>query len=537
MFRIFRDMNGRRFVWLAAALAPALVFIAGGTARSASFDGDEVRESVVRIEVEYDQGTKQGTGFIINDRRTIATNNHVIDGAKQIYVTFLAAGKPTVVQARLIMTNPLKDIAIIETTADIFGEPVVLANYDTQPPAKVTAIGYPVAADVVAGGILPTIMLEPSYSVGTVARIVSNAKILDGAKLIQHTAAINPGNSGGPLFDECGRVIGINTLRTLPKESDFAQGIFFAVDIRELQTMLKENLIRWTSADKPCTPGLDTQNDIPPATTKEAEAVAFDRFAACIKARPCDRDICKGRYAKRVSTELATSRQPDIDIRFKSSEPQCSEAKESEAYTEFQRCSYNTPCDFDKTCGPKLEEALAVDSMKARRTLFDRARNKAQEDCRAASAPGVWRGAETEKGIWTATVSNEKGAALVVSCDVAGSNPGNGVVLLGAVKGKRDRWTGTRGIDVTIDSLQESMRLDLRTQGEDLTAGVKHVESADNRGWLKEVVGKLSVGSAVTFEDPKVDLDETFSLGGAADVLAPCLKAKFVEQQQQEQQQ
>ena len=60
--------------------------------------------------------------------------------------------------------------------------------------------------------------------------------MLGGAKLIQHTAPINPGNSGGPLFDECGRVIGINTLRTLPKESDYAQGIFFAVDIRELHT-------------------------------------------------------------------------------------------------------------------------------------------------------------------------------------------------------------------------------------------------------------------------------------------------------------
>jgi hypothetical protein len=528
---------GMRYLRLAAVFAPAFVLLWSGAQVALSgtlSDRDEVRESVVRIEVEHAQGTRQGTGFIINDKRTIATNNHVIEGAKSIYVTFLAAGKPTSIPARLITTDPVKDMALIETSVDIFGEPVVLANYDTNPPAKVTAIGYPVAADFVAGGMLPTIMLEPSYSVGTVARIVANAKILGGARLIQHTAAINPGNSGGPLFDECGRVIGINTLRTVAKESDYAQGIFFAVDIRELQTMLDENVIKATTSDKPCTPGMDTKNDIAPATTKEAEAVMFDRFAACIKSRPCDRDICKSRYVNRVSSELATTRQGDIEVRVSTSDPQCTEQKETEAYAEFQRCTFQQPCEFEKSCGPKLEDALAAESMKKRRMLFDRARTKAVDDCKEASAPGVWRGAETQAGIWTATVSNESGAALVVSCDVAGPTPGAGVVLLGSVAGKRDRWTGTRAVQMTVDSFAEPLRLDLKTQDADLTAGVKHAETVDTRGWLKEIVGKFSVGSVVTFEEAKVSLDETFSLTGAQEVLAPCLKAKFVEPQAQQ---
>jgi hypothetical protein len=530
---MFRSIFGARCWRLAAVLAPAFLFVWSGTQAGSLSDRDEVRESVVRIEVEHAQGTRQGTGFIINDNRTIATNNHVIEGAKSIYVTFLANGKPTSIPGRLIATDPVKDMALIETVIDIYGEPVVLADYDTNPPAKVTAIGYPVAADFVAGGMLPTIMLEPSYSVGTVARIVSNAKMLGGARLIQHTAVVNPGNSGGPLFDECGRVIGINTLRTPPKEFDYAQGIFFAVDIRELHTMLEDNVIKAVKSDKPCTPGLDTKNDIEPATTKEAEAPMFDRFAACIRARPCDRDQCKGRYIKRVANEMATTRQGDIDVRMSASEPNCTEQKEAEAYGEFQRCNYQQPCEFEKTCGPKLEEALAADSMKKRRTLYDRARTQAVADCKAASAPGVWRGAETEAGIWTATVSNESGAALVVRCDVSGPTPGAGVILLGAVAGKRDRWTGTRAIQMTVDSFAEPLRLDLKTQDADLTAGVKHIESMDNRGWLKELVGKFSVGSVVTFEEPKVSLDETFSLGGAQEVLAPCLKSKFVEPQQQ----
>ena len=62
--------------------ASAALFLAGGigVGRSAPLpDNDEVRESVVRIEVENGKAMRQGTGFIINDRRVVATNNHVIE--------------------------------------------------------------------------------------------------------------------------------------------------------------------------------------------------------------------------------------------------------------------------------------------------------------------------------------------------------------------------------------------------------------------------------------------------------------------------
>ncbi len=522
---------------LAAALVPAVLVLAGDTdvVRSAPLsDNDEVRESVVRVEVDTGKTIMQGTGFIINDRRVVATNHHVIENAKTIFLTFLAAGKPTAVPAQVIVDNPAQDMAILEATGDLFGEPVVLADYDSNPPAKVTAVGYPAAADLILGGVVqPSVMFEPSYSAGTIARIVSSAKLLGDARVIQQTAVINPGNSGGPLFDECGRVIGINTLRPNPEKSEFAQGIFFAIDIRELEKMLDDNLIPYTSASKPCTPGTDTKDDVAPATTKEAEAVVFDRFAACIKARPCDRSLCKGRYVKRVSPELASARQSDIDLRMAGSESRCTEQKEADAFQEFRRCAASQPCEFDKICTAKLTEALSVDSLKRRRALIDRADSRAQEDCRQAKAPNVWRGAETDRGIWMATVSNESGAALVIACDVAGTNPGDGVILLGDVKGKRDRWTGSRDISMTIDGYADSVRLDLKTDGEELQAGVKHVEGSDTRGRLKELVGMLGAGSVVTFEEPKIELDETFTLQGAKDTLAPCLKARYVAQQAQ----
>jgi hypothetical protein len=523
-----------RLAWLAGPAFGVLLLAGAGPSLSDPLpDADEMRESVVRIVVETDNGTTTGTGFIINNRRVIATNNHVVDGAKTIQVAFLAAGKPTLVPARLIAADPAKDMAIIETDSEIFGEPVVLANYATNPSAKVTAVGYPAAADDVAGnGVMPTVLLDPSYSVGAVGRNLSNVKDMGDDRLIQHTATINPGNSGGPLFDECGRVIGINTLRLMPnQENEFAQGIFYSVDIRELPPMLDENLVQARVADKPCTPGVDAQNDVAPATTKEAEAALFDRFTACVSARPCDSDVCKSRYAKRVTTELASARQPDIDLRLAAAGPLCTQQKEADAYTGFQRCAAEQPCDFEKSCGPTLQQSLRPEIMQKRQKLVDGLRSKAQDDCKQASAPGVWHAGEQSPGVWAAKVINDAGTSLVVTCVVDGENSGNGVFEIDGVKGKRGRWAGTRSVRMTVDSYSEPLRLNLTTTGDELDAAIIHKESAEERGLLKELVGKLTVGGVVTFEEPQVALDETFSLNGAQDALAPCLKAKYAAKQ------
>jgi Trypsin-like peptidase domain len=532
-----------RYVNRCTGLAvPAFFCLLGAlsTARSDPLpDGGEMRESVVRILAEGEQGTATGTGFIINNRRAIATNNHVIDGAKTISVAFLAAGRPTLVPAHLVAADPTKDIALIETDTDIFGEPVLLANYETNPPAKVTAVGYPGAADDIAGGGVANVLLEPSYSVGAVARILSDVKDMGGDRVIQHTATVNPGNSGGPLFDECGRVIGINTLRVVPNENnEYAQGIFYSVDIRELFPMLEENLVQARIADKPCTPGLDTRNDVAPAATKEAEAVAFDRFTACINARPCDGNICKSRYLRRVTPQLAGARQADVDLRMAASGPLCTQQKEAEAYGEFLGCANNNPCDFDQTCEPKLVQSQRPEIMQKRHPLVERLRAKAQDECKQASAPGVWHAGQVKENLWSANVSNESGAGIFVACVIGGNDSGNGVFEIDNIKnGKRERWAGTRSVRMTVDTYSEPLRLDLDVQDGKLDAVIVHKETDNDRGWLKELIGKLSVGGVATFEEPQIGLDETFSLNGAREALDPCLKAKYASQQAQDGQQ
>jgi hypothetical protein len=48
------------------------------------------------------------------------------------------------------------------------------------------------------------------------------------------------------------------------------------------------------------------------------------------------------------------------------------------------------------------------------------------------------------------------------------------------------------------------------------------------------MVGMIGAGGVITFEDAKTELDETFTLAGAKDALAPCLKARYVAQQQEQ---
>ena len=177
--------------------------------------------------------------------------------------------------------------------------------------------------------------------------------------------------------------------------------------------------------------------------------MAFHRFsAACIKSRPAPRHLRAPLHQPRVAPELVSTRQVDIDVRtpMHPSPMQRAEGSRRRPASSGAVPTPSSRASSRRPAAPSCEEALAADSMKDRRTMFDRARTKAVADCKAASAPGVWRGAETETGIWTATVSNESGAALVVRLRRVGTRLRERWCLLGSVAGKRDRWTGTRAV-------------------------------------------------------------------------------------------
>ena len=169
-----------------------------------------------------DQGVQEslGSGFIVDAKGYIITNNHVIDKADKIYVKLSTdpntqdLGRP----ARVIGVDKATDIAVIKIDTSTPLPTVKMGNSDeTQVGDSVEAIGSPFAlAQTVTAGIISA----------------KNRTIEPGASgqfqhFIQTDAAINPGNSGGPLLDMNGNVIGVNT--AIYTQSAGYQGIGFAM--------------------------------------------------------------------------------------------------------------------------------------------------------------------------------------------------------------------------------------------------------------------------------------------------------------------
>jgi 2-alkenal reductase len=158
-----------------------------------------------------------GTGFFISDEGYLVTNNHVVEGSDELSVIF-ADG--TEVDATLVGTDPVTDIAVVKVDADIPGYVELGDSSALRPGEKVFAIGSPLGTytNTVTEGI-----------VSGIGRRVSGANAgVDN--LIQHDAPINPGNSGGPLFDLNGQVVGVNTLVVRDSGNGIAaEGLGFAI--------------------------------------------------------------------------------------------------------------------------------------------------------------------------------------------------------------------------------------------------------------------------------------------------------------------
>jgi serine protease Do len=138
-----------------------------------------------------------GSGFVIDPRGYILTNNHVVEGAFNIRVKF---DDGRTLEAEVLGTDRLTDVALIKLKAPPANLPVLrLGDSDAVRVGDwVVAIGNPFGlASSVSAGIL-----------SAKAREIGATQYDD---FLQTDAAINPGNSGGPLFNLRGEVIGINT--------------------------------------------------------------------------------------------------------------------------------------------------------------------------------------------------------------------------------------------------------------------------------------------------------------------------------------
>jgi serine protease Do len=206
--------------------------------------------SVVRIRANNQQavgpfGTVQrgegtGTGFIVDRRGYIVTNNHVVTlgttREANRFLVDLADGRT--VEGELVGRDERTDLAVIKVDAGTL-TPVRFADSTT------TEIGE----EVLAIGFALDLGSTPTVTKGVISakdRVINETLSAGGRPLgisisgaLQTDAAINPGNSGGPLVNMRGEVVGVNTAGLVGAAGQPVQGIFFAVSSQVAEPIVK----------------------------------------------------------------------------------------------------------------------------------------------------------------------------------------------------------------------------------------------------------------------------------------------------------
>ncbi|AYN32634.1 protease [Streptomyces albus] len=163
---------------------------------------------VVTLHVSGSDASGTGTGFVLDGRGHILTNNHVVEPAGsggEITVTF-SGGQSA--RAKVVGRDSGYDLAVVKVSGVRGLKPLPLGNSDgVQVGDPVVAIGAPFdLANTVTSGIISA--KERPITAGGEKGDGTDVSYVDA---LQTDAPINPGNSGGPLVDSGGRVIGINS--------------------------------------------------------------------------------------------------------------------------------------------------------------------------------------------------------------------------------------------------------------------------------------------------------------------------------------
>ena len=201
--------------------------------------------------------SSMGSGAIISGKGEIITNWHVIEGQDKmlvwIYNSNITSRKnldpDSYLIAKVIAEDQIRDLAmlVIENKTNSLANLTLGRDYELNIGDGVFAIGHP--EDFIW-----------SYTNGTISQIRKSWDWTYGdnqkftADVIQTQTPSNPGNSGGPLFNDAGKLVGINTF------GFDGQGLNFAVTVGEVRTFISdarngkyepsERLVAWESFDK-----------------------------------------------------------------------------------------------------------------------------------------------------------------------------------------------------------------------------------------------------------------------------------------------
>ena len=207
-------------VRVAKAVGPAVVGITNKAVVSEQyFDIWNFRSYEVSREI---QGV--GSGVIFSKDGYIVTNNHVVEGAKELIVSF-PDGKT--LNAKLVGADKFTDIAVVKVQANNLPVAKFGNSDEVMVGEPAIAIGNPLGLE-----------FQGSVTVGVISALNRKLAVNEGfVQLIQTDAAINPGNSGGALLNYDGEVIGINSAKLATTE---VEGMGFAIPSNTVQEIISE---------------------------------------------------------------------------------------------------------------------------------------------------------------------------------------------------------------------------------------------------------------------------------------------------------
>src|SRR3954452_7297062 len=205
--------------------APSSVLASDGSSSALTVGQIYQRSKQSVVDLKTQQG--EGTGFVINGDGDIATNQHVVDGADALTVTFADGRKAT---GKVVGADASTDVAVVHVDVPQSElKPLTFAD------SSRAVVGDPVIAIGSPYGLAGSATTGIVSALGRSITSPSNYTIT-GA--IQTDAAINPGNSGGPLLDADGDVIGMNA--QIESRSNGNTGVGFAIAANTVQRVAQQ---------------------------------------------------------------------------------------------------------------------------------------------------------------------------------------------------------------------------------------------------------------------------------------------------------
>lgn len=242
------ELGGRRFSWSVSVTLQDLeqnVDLTNDNARSEEISAPTAAPASVSSGGDLTQQFKRlkntvvtvmseaghGTGFFVDSKGLVLTNQHVVGNSEYLAVQFDQEHK---VAARLIAADAQKDVALLWVNMAAFPNATNAPLYRTtgargqvQEGERVFTIGSPLTLDKI-------------ITTGIVSKVETHTIMSD--------ININPGNSGGPLFNGGGQVIGLTTFGT---QSERGSGVSGIVRIEEALPLLEQNRAKATGAPPP----------------------------------------------------------------------------------------------------------------------------------------------------------------------------------------------------------------------------------------------------------------------------------------------